>query len=129
MNAKFVVGICWQMARGVLITAAGSAGLASPAWALECPMPQKLAQPGVLEETQAQIEAVGKRLSGGDLNSEVQAIIAELRGRYPSVENAEIVNYIVTAYCPIVAGLEGLSEAEKKERLEVFVRQLMARIY
>jgi hypothetical protein len=103
--------------------------LAYPASALECPVPQKLAGPSVLNETQAQIEAAAKILSSGDLGVEVQVIIADLRRRYPTVENAELVNYIISAYCPVVATLPALSEAEKKARLGAFVSQLMGKIY
>jgi len=58
-----------------------------------------------------------------------QAVIADLRKRYPQAENAELANYLITAYCPVVAGQPQLSEAERKARLDQFVSQLMRRLY
>jgi len=112
-----------------LIGALAWASLAVPASALECPAPQPLAKPGVLQETPAQIEATGKMLSSGDVGQQTQSLIADLRKRYPEAENAELANYIITAYCPVVAGLPQLGEAEKKARLDQFVSQLMQKIY
>lgn len=122
------VGLFAQITKSTLIAMLACACLSVRAPALECPVPQKLGQPGVSKETQTQIDATGKRLSNGDLGIQLQAVIAELRGRYPNAENAEIVNYIVSAYCPVLAGLPGLSEAEKKQRMNGFVRQLMGKV-
>ena len=83
----------------------------------------------MLKETQAQIEATGKMLSSGDVGQRTQAVIADLRKRYPEVESAELANYLITAYCPVVAGLAQLGEAEKKARMDQFVSQLMQKIY
>lgn len=107
----------------------GGLGLAVPASALECPVPQKLAQPGVLKETQAQIDQTAKSLSSGDIGAHVQSVISDLRRRYPNVENAELANYVIAAYCPTVASLSGLSDAQKKSRMDAFVSQLMQSLY
>jgi len=112
-----------------LIALSAFSNLPVPASALECPEPQKLMQSGVLKETQAQIDEASKMLSSGDLGTQVQAIVADLRNRYPQVENAELVNYVITAYCPVVDGLTGLSEPEKKAKMDNFVMQLMQKIY
>ncbi len=112
----------WALALIALLT---SSGVAVPASGLECPVPQPLAQPGVLKETQTQIEETGKMLSSGDVDQQTQATIADLRNRYPNVENAELVNYIITAYCPGIARATALSEAKKKAKMDQFVRQLI----
>jgi len=116
----------WALA---LIALLAGSGLALPAFALECPTPQPLAKPGVLKETPAQIEATGKMLSTGDVGQQTQAVIADLRSRYPQVENAEIANYLITAYCPVIAQTTALSEAGKKAQLDGFVSQLMQKLY
>jgi len=103
--------------------------LASPALALECPTPQPLAKPGVFKETPSQIAEAGKMLSSGDVMSEAQTIIVDLRRRYPQVENAELANYLITAYCPVIAGMAALSESDKKARMDDFVSRLMKVIY
>jgi hypothetical protein len=78
----------------------------------------------LLKETQAQIDATGKILTSGDLSSQ-RVILSDLRSRYPGVQNAELVNYMITAYCPVVAQLAGLSDAEKQAQVGRFVTQLM----
>src|SRR5271165_2681474 len=115
-GSAFIVGLAW-------------ASLIVPASALECPAPQPVAKPGVLQETPAQVKATGKVLSSGDVGQQTQAIIADLRKRYPQAENAELANYLITAYCPVVAGLPQLGEAAKKARMDQFVSQLMQKIY
>jgi hypothetical protein len=102
---------------------------AVPAQALDCPVAQPLKRPGVLQETPAQIAAVGKQLAAGDASDRVPAIVADLRARYPTAENAELVNYILTAYCPVVAALPGLNESQKRAQVESFAAQLMQQIY
>src|SRR5208337_941153 len=116
-------------APSALIGALAFVSLAVPASALECPVSQPLAKPGVLQATPAQIEKTGKMLSSGDVGQQTQAVIADLRKRYPEAENAELANYLITAYCPVVAGLPQLGEAERKARLDQFVSQLMQKIY
>jgi len=83
-----------------LIALSAFSNLPVPASALECPEPQKLMQSGVLKETQAQIDEASKMLSSGDLGTQVQAIVADLRNRYPQVENAELVNYVTRPTAP-----------------------------
>jgi hypothetical protein len=120
------IAAAWPRAVCTLIVIVTSA---TPANALDCPAPQALTHPGVLKETPTQIADISKRLATGDLNSQLSQIVAELRARHPGVENAELVNYLVTAYCPVVAGLPGLSDAEKQARVRAFANQLAQMIY
>ena len=115
-------------ASALIALVAGSA-LALPAIALECPTSQPLAQPGILKDTPAQIEATGKMLSSGDVGQGTQTVIADLRSRYPQAGNGEIANYLITAYCPVIAQTTTLSEAEKTAQLNQFVSQLMQKLY
>jgi len=112
-----------------LLVLAACLAPAVPAHALECPVPQPLKRPGVLQETQAQIAAVAKQLAAGDASDRVPTIIADLRARYPTAENAEIINYLLTAYCPVVAALPGLNESQKQAQVQSFAAQLMQQIY
>jgi hypothetical protein len=105
----------------------GSAAL--PAFALDCPKPQPTAKPGILKETPAQMTAVGKQLASGDTFNAIASTTADLRIRYPGVENAEVVNYLVTAYCPAVAADSKLSEAQKKAAVDAFAAQVMRQVY
>ena len=108
-----------------------AAGLAtgSPALALECPTPQPLARPGVLRETPTQIATVGKQLASGDTYNRIAAITADLRTRYPNVERGELVNYLVTAYCPVVAARANLNDSQKRATVETFASEVMQQVY
>ena len=108
---------------GLVALSLCSAPLA-PAGAFECPEPQDLQSLGVLKETSAQTRRTANLLDSGDAGNRVPEIIAELRERHPGVRNAEIVNYLVTAYCPVVARLSGLSDAEKTARVDRFASQV-----
>jgi hypothetical protein len=103
--------------------------LAAPTHALECPAPQPLTRPGVLRETPAQIAGMSNLLATGDVSNRVTVIVRDLRARYPGVENAELMNYLMAAYCPIVARLSGLGETEKQARMDSFVSQITQLIY
>jgi len=126
---KFVISRALRAMRSALIGGLACASFGAQASALECPARQPVAKPGVLQETAAQIEETGKMLSSSDVGQQTQAVIAALRKRYPQAENAELANYLITAYCPVVAGQPQLSEAERKARLGQFVSQLMQKIY
>ena len=102
---------------------------AGPALAIECPTPQPLARPGVLRETPAQIATVGKQLASGDTYNRIAAITADLRARYPNVERGELVNYLVTAYCPVVAALPNLNDSQKRATVETFASEVMQQVY
>ncbi|MBL0897646.1 MAG: hypothetical protein IBJ17_02960 [Reyranella sp.] len=102
---------------------------AAPAFALDCPTAQAKAQPGILKETPAQMAQVGKTLAAGDTFNAIASVAADLRIRYPGVEKAELVNYLVTAYCPTVAADNRLSEAQKKSAVDSFAAQVMRQVY
>ena len=101
---------------------------AAQASAFECPVPQKLAHPGVLKETPTQIAVAAKFLESAPSNVTVPLVEADLRARYPGVENAEVINYIVTAYCPVVNDMK-VSDADKQARMSRFVQDLMQMTY
>ena len=90
----------------------------------ECPVQQKLQDPGALRESASRIHQLSGLLASGDLGNRVPSIIASLRQRHPGVGDAEIENYMVTAYCPVVARLTGLSGAEKQARVSRFLSQV-----
>ena len=103
-------------------------GMAPQASALECPAPRTLSRPGVLKETPTQVAVLAKFLESAPPNVAIPLIEADLRARYPGVENAEIVNYVITAYCPVVNAMK-VSDADKQARMSHFAQDLMAMIY
>ena len=97
--------------------------------ALECPTLQTSTGPGVLKETPAQAQQIASLLATGDDDNRIRVIVDDLRARYPGVQNAEMIDYLMAAYCPVVAQLSGLGEQEKQARMDRFVTQLSQIIY
>jgi hypothetical protein len=63
------------------------------------------------------------------LGNRIPVLVRVLRSRHPDVPSGELVNYLVTAYCPVVSGLTGLSNGQKQARLSVFVSQVVQAAY
>ncbi len=118
----------WANCRIALIAACLQATVSS-ASALECPAAQPLTRPGVLKETRTQTDALSNLLASGDGENRIMMTVADLRARYPGVENAELVNYLMAAECPIVTKLGGLGEQEKRARLERFASNTAQIVY
>ena len=83
----------------------------------------------MLKESQAQTEKLADLLATGGLGNRIPVIVADLRKRYPGIKNGEVMDYLETAYCPIVAGLTGLSSAEKQARMDRFSAGIRLEIY
>ena len=94
------------------------------ALALECPAPQPLTRPGIIKESPTQIATVENLLATGDDDNRIHIIMNDLRARYPGVENTEIINYLMSGYCRVVAQLSGLDDQEKQARMDRFVSRL-----
>jgi len=118
----------WQIA-AVMALLCGGLPLPAVAQSLTCPMPQTLHGPGVLKESSTQIATTGSFLASGDTINRVAEVVADLRKRYPGVADAEIENYLVSAYCPVAAKLNGLSVAEQRARVDQFARQASVVVY
>jgi hypothetical protein len=114
---------------GTMVLAALLSVATPSAAVLECPVPQPLSRPGILKETPAQIAQVETLLSAGDADNHIRGAVNDLRQRYPGVENAEIMNYLMTAYCRVVAQLSGLDSQEQRARMARFASQLSQIIY
>ncbi len=104
-------------------------GVSGPARAFECPEPQPTAKTGVIKETPAQIAELAPALSGADIVGEVPRFVEALRKRYPAAKPAELVNYLLTAYCPAVQKAGGLTDAQKAARVDDFSKAVLAVLY
>ena len=98
--------------------------LAVPCMALECPTSQPAGAPGTIQETPAQISELSQVLASGDLGNRIPVFVHSLRSRHPDAPTGELVNYLVTAYCPVVNNLTGLSDGEKQARMDAFASQV-----
>jgi hypothetical protein len=98
------------------------------AQALECPIAHPQGGKGVLRESRQDISDVSGRLSehGADAAPE---LVAGLKARHPKVTRGEIVNYLVTAYCPVVNREAGKSEAQRKAQIAQFNKTVVRLLY
>jgi hypothetical protein len=86
------------------------------AQALECPIAHPQGGKGVLRESHKDISDVSGKLTKHGADA-APALVAGLKARHPKANNGEIVNYLITAYCPVVNRQGGRTEAEKKAQI------------
>ena len=107
--------------------AVGAAGLLMlamhPALAFECPEPQARTGAGVIQETQEEIDRLSDMLRTGDLDNRIEVLARDLKSRHADADKTELTNFMVSAYCPVVAEA-GLSDSEKDARLTAFSQQV-----
>jgi hypothetical protein len=96
----------------------------APQVAFECPVIHQTTTTTALKETATERDGVTQALRGPELENTVLVIVNDLKERYPTADTPEIVNYLVAAYCPIVAKDNGLSEREKREQTDLFSSQI-----
>jgi hypothetical protein len=98
-----------------------------PAMALECPAAQSTTERGVLREPQRTIAMRARTLANRG-SAAIPGIIYSLRSKYPHSTDAEVTNYLITAYCPVINREAALSENQKRRSLERFADQVRARL-
>jgi hypothetical protein len=101
---------------------------ATAATALECPISHPVAGQDALKETPAMIAALSDRLAQGGAAA-APDIVSGLRARHPSATNGEIVNYLITAYCPAINRRQDLTEAQKHTDMMDFDQAVLKLIY
>jgi hypothetical protein len=102
----------------------GPLGIALLCWsqqavAFECPRMERVG-PGVLQETKQDEQALSQMFQSGNVEDEIGIAVIDLQKRYPQASDAELANYLIGAYCPAVASMSGLSDAQKTARVEHF---------
>ena len=85
-----------------------------------CPETHAGTTGAALKETPADLASVTDALKGPELENAVRVIIGDLKRKYPDADKADIVNYLLAAYCPLVAADDGLSQDEMRERMDRF---------
>jgi hypothetical protein len=98
----------------------------APAAAFECPVAHGRTGSAEIKETPAQIAQLTRELEVDETGNTTTATIWQLEQKYPKAGFGEIVNYMVTAYCPIVSQNAFLSDNEKEERLKLYSKQIAA---
>jgi hypothetical protein len=92
---------------------------------LICPETHARTTQMALKETTADLTRASAALSGPEQENTIRIIAAELKRRHPQAGSAEIVNYLLTAYCPLVKDDSGLSDREKREKMDRFSTQVV----
>jgi hypothetical protein len=103
----------WSL--GLSVALAGAAG--AQAAPLECPRAQEGGVSAALTAADAEILKSEDR---GDLAVEINEIVNRLQLQWPALSYAEIVNALIAAYCPVVAGQPDLTDAQRQARVERF---------
>lgn len=114
-----------QIFAWVLVGVVGAqVGLAQPGSAFECPEPQAPGVAGVIPESAQDVAELSATLQAGDLENRLEVTARQLKHKYPKADRTELTNYMMTAYCPVIAADQGLSDSEKRERLDRFSEQV-----
>jgi hypothetical protein len=111
---------------GITVTGLGILA-GGPARALECPLPHLAGTPTAIKQTAEDVRTYAELLAAQGIGA-VPEIVSQLRQAHPGASAAEIVNVLVTAYCPVVDGNASLDEGHKRARLTAFSSRLMQEV-
>ena len=95
----------------------------SVAEAMECPLPQPSNSTGVMRESRQTIAELSSAFAQRGTGATPEIIIS-LRQKYPRSTNAELSNYLIAAYCPVVNRNSALSDREKRAAVKRFADQV-----
>ncbi len=102
-----------DLRRIAVVTVSGSGIFAGgPARTLECPLPHPTGTPTAIEQTAEDVRTYAELLAVQGTGA-VPEIVSQLRQAHPGATAAEIVNVLVTDYCPIVNGNACLEEGHR----------------
>ncbi len=87
--------------------------------AFECPRMENTG-PGVLQETKQDEQILSRKFASGNVENAIGVAVSSLQRKYPGASDTELVNYLIGAYCPVVASMSDLSDAQKTGRIEHF---------
>jgi hypothetical protein len=99
---------------------AAQIGLAEPGSAFECPEPEAQGARGVIPESPQEIGEFSALLGSSDLENRLEMIAHALKRKYPNADKTELTNFMIAAYCPVVAADQDLDDPEKAQRLDRF---------
>lgn len=92
--------------------------------AFTCPAPQAATTGSAIQETPAEIAGVTSALAGPERENAIRVVADKLKKAHPQATKNEVINYMLTAYCPLVAKDTGLSQSEKRGRMDRFASQV-----
>ncbi|UPJ56921.1 hypothetical protein [Bradyrhizobium sp. 192] len=102
-------------------------GHPTPAAALECPVYHPSGTDAAIKETRVQTESFQAMLAArGDRAT--HSIVSSVRMAHPNASAAQITNFVLTLYCPLVRNNAALPEDQKRARLKSFSAELMMQV-
>ncbi|QYE33436.1 MULTISPECIES: hypothetical protein [Sphingosinicellaceae] len=90
-----------------------------PQTKLQCPLPEGRNAGSTLGESPKQIAIAGERLGAGSEN-DISTAVATIKARHPKAATSEIVNYLITGFCPKIKTDRTLDETGKQDALKSF---------
>jgi hypothetical protein len=108
---------------GLFLATVAVLASAISAQALECP-----SMKAITGDASAQPDLTAQ-LSGKDVLSQIPGIYGSLKAQFPGVSNAQLSDYLIAAYCPVVKADASLSEEEMKARVNEFADKVVSTVY
>jgi len=111
-----------------LLAVVGLGGTGTPAGAFECPAPHPKASVGAFKEPEPEIVAYSNLLAAQGTGV-VSEIVAELKKTHPGAHNADITNFLVTLYCPVVNRDGDLGDDQKRQKIMTFAADVSKELH
>ena len=102
----------------------GSSQSAQAASEFLCPETHAATTNAALQETPEQLASTTNALKSPERENAIRVVAGDLKKEYPNADTADIVNYMLTAYCPLVAAKGGLGADEKQAEMDRFSSQV-----
>ncbi len=106
-----------------LILAIGASSCSRSNQQIECAVAKVDQAVGSLQEAPAQTKALTDGLGRGSEN-EITGTAARIRARHPGATEDQIVNYLVTAYCPTINRNGALDKTGKQQAMQSFATRV-----
>jgi hypothetical protein len=110
-----------------LLVVVGLGGTERPADAFECPAPHPTATTNAIGQTEPKIAEYSNLLAKQGARV-VPEIIAQLKKKHPGASDAEITNFLVTTYCPVVSRDADLGDDQKRTKIMAFSSEVTKRL-
>lgn len=96
-----------------------AASCSSPNEQIECPAAEVGQGAGSLQETGAQMKSASDGLGRGSEN-EITEFAARARAQHPGATKDQIINYLITTYCPTINRKGSLDKTGKQQAMQSF---------
>jgi hypothetical protein len=127
MKTQTGVRLITRGAGVALLVVVGLGGTGRPADAFECPAPHPTATISAIKQTEPKIAEYSNLLARQGTGV-VPEIIAQLKKTHPGASDAEITNFLVTVYCPVINRDADLGDDQKRTKIMAFSSEVTRRL-